>query len=88
MSLKTHLYMAGEAHGVHQHCDREQGLGPGCSVPSLGSVFLSLEAAPQLMQIMLVSLTCGGCYVLTSITACQFIFFLLSCFAIPSQFNC
>lgn len=55
---------------VHQHCGREQGLGPSCVVAPLGSVFPSLEGVPQLVQTVLVPVTCGGCYVLTSITAC------------------
>lgn len=55
---------------VHQHCDREQGLGPSCVVAPLGSIFPSLEAVPQLVQTVLVPVTCGGGYVLTSITAC------------------
>lgn len=70
VSLKTHLCVAGEAHMVHQHCDREQGLGPSCVVAPLGSIFPSLEAVPQLVQTVLVPVTCGGGYVLTSITAC------------------
>lgn len=44
VSLKTHLCVAGEAHMVHQHCDREQGLGPSCVVAPLGSILPSLEA--------------------------------------------
>lgn len=64
------------------------GLGPGCAPAPFGSVFVFLEAAPQLLRITLASVTCGDRSVLASVTACQFIFFVLSCFAMLSQFNC
>lgn len=70
IATQTHLCVAIEAHVLRQHCGREQGLGPSCVAAPLGSVFPSLEGVPHLVQTVLVPVTCGGCYVLTYLTAC------------------